>query len=122
MALEILDTEFVIWAPTLVDLGGNPIPDGALPPGGSIVYSTDHPEIAQLSFDARTASDGTEYPALAADGSQGTYVGSGGLGTAGLTATPTNLPPSFVPQSDSITMKQTVAGSMNMTFGIPKAE
>lgn len=110
--LTLLDTEFRKWSPTFVDAGHNPTNS---PPGAQIVYTTDNASVLLLSFTPPTAHP--ELPTLAADGSEGVYVGSGAVGVAAVSATPGGSIGGFPPSSASVEVIATAASSMNMTFG-----
>lgn len=110
--LTLLDTEFRKWSPTFVDAGHNPTD---APAGAQIVYTTDNANILLLSFTPPAAHQ--ELPTLAADGSEGIYVGSGTLGTAAVTATPGGPISGFPIVSASVEVIATAASALNMTFG-----
>ena len=113
----MLDTEFTQWSPTYVDKGGNPTTTP--PAGATAAYSTDNPGVLLLQF---TSPDGGVSPDLNPDGSQGTYIGSGSIGTATVTVTGGGTASGFPAESASVEVTGTEAGSFNMTFGTPKTE
>ena len=118
---SMLDNERAVFSCTPTDKGNNPIP---FPAGASVAYTTDNPSILQLSFDPPAVPEGSDpLPQLPADGSQGIYVGSGGIGTANITATPSGFPPNVQPETKSVEIKGTEANKLNATFGtaVPEA-
>ena len=114
---SMLDTEFALWGPTYVDKGGNPTTTP--PQGATATYSTDNPEIVKFQF---TSPDGGTSVDLNPDGSEGTYIGSGKIGTATVTITGGGTASAFPPESASVEIAGTEAGAFNMTFGTPKTE
>lgn len=113
----MLDTEFVLWSPTYIDEGDNPT---TTPPVGvTATFSTDHPEIFRLQF---TSPDNGESPDLNPDGSQGTYIGSNGLGIASATVVGGGTAAGYPSESVTGEVKETAPKAFNMTLGTPKRE
>jgi len=117
MNWTMFDTEFVKIAPTWVDEGGNP---SVPPPGAKVKYTTDNPSVMLLSFDP--PSGRTDLPALNGDGTEGTYVASGGLGTGSVTLTGEGATEDFAPETHQGEVQATQVRAFNSGVGSAQSE